>query len=222
MDNQNAEEIMNDQEIINYILKPIMNVFIFILSLTFIILFLGPISLKFNIFDLSVIVVCIALYLMSISYFSILLSSLKLKKFVICFGILLTPLFVIGLNYNNIKTSTIKSRYELIDEKLIESYSEIVNTEMYKNFLIDKENRNLKALEMYRNNMDNYLSVTSEQAMILKLFYTSVNNEQIKSNLNIIFKDNLITKNEFADFQNFVYSLDLTATELSMIALLYK
>lgn len=162
----------------------------------------------------------LALFLYSIYLLSVSFNSSKIQKIV--FLVLLSPLFFIVLNYKDIQIKAINSAYNSVQESMLNSYSGISNTVIYKNFLIDKENRDLKALEMYRNNMDNYLSITSEQAMNLKLFYTSVNNQEMRSKLDSIFEDNLITKSEFVDFQNFVYNLKLTPQEVAMIALVSR
>lgn len=164
--------------------------------------------------------IMLALFLYSIYLLSVSFNSSKIQKIV--FFALLSPLFFISFNYKNIQTNAINSAYNSVQESMLNSYSGISTTTMYKTFLIDKENRDLKALEMYRNNMDNYLSITSEQSMNLKLFYTSVNNREMRAKLDSIFEDNLITKSEFVEFQNFVYNLKLTPQEASMMALVSK
>jgi hypothetical protein len=146
--------------------------------------------------------------------------SKKIK--VIVFSLVMLPLLVFATQTNEIKMGAIDNAYTKIDDKLINSYSGIVETAMYKNFLVDKGNRDLKALRLYKNNINNYLSISSEQAMNLKLFYTSVTNKEMRAKLDEIFKDKLVTKSEFVNFQKFVYNLDLTPQEVSMLALVSK
>lgn len=188
-----------------------------IISLIFINFIIGQF-----VFETKIVVLLLAIFIFLLSIFSVAMSFHSPKVQKICFGLLLVPLFIIGLNYNNIQKNTIDSEYTVIDKRLINSYSNINQTQIYKEFLANKENGDLKSLKIYKNNIDDYLSITAEQAMNLQLFYSSVKNEKIRSKLDSIFEDKLVTKSEFVDFQKFVSNLNLTPQEIAMITVVSK
>lgn len=123
-----------------------------------------------------------------------------------------------GKNY--IQETFVANKYNTINELMLNSYSGIVNTSVYKSFLIDKKNNDVTKLIEYIKNKDSYISINPEKVMQLKLLYTATTNKDIHDKLDIIFRDGLVNNNEYDEFKTFVYQLPLNSKDQSLFAII--
>lgn len=122
----------------------------------------------------------------------------------------------------SIKDSAIDRAYSNINTKMITSYAGVVETNMYKDFLIDKADRNIVKYNDYKDNIKNYNSISAEQIMNLKLFYSSISNRDVKNKIDDMFKDKLVTENEYAQFQTYIAQADLKDTSLALLSVVTR
>lgn len=122
----------------------------------------------------------------------------------------------------SIKDSAIDSAYSKINTKMITSYAGVVDTQMYKEFLVDKADRNVVKYNDYKDNIKNYNSISAEQIMNLKLFYSSISNTDVKNKIDDMFKDKLVTESEYAQFQTYIAQADLKDTSLALISVVKR
>jgi hypothetical protein len=119
-----------------------------------------------------------------------------------------------------IQDSYVAARYNNIEELMIHSYAGIVETPVYKSFIIDKNNNDVSKISEYSKNLEKYISINPEKVMQLKLLYTATSNQDIHAKLDTIFKDGLVNKNEYNEFNTFVYQLPLNAKDQSLFAMI--
>lgn len=148
-------------------------------------------------------------------------SDIKFFNVSIIIGFISIVLFSF-LSKDKLQQSYIQHEYLDINNFMIYSYSGIVDTPMYKEFLVYKNNNNISKMKEYRDNITNYTSIDQEKVMDLKLFYTSTNNKEIHSKLDEIFKDGLVTKPEYDDFQIFIYKISLNGNDQSLLTIIQK
>ena len=148
-------------------------------------------------------------------------SDIKFFNVSIIIGFISIVLFSF-LSKDKLQQSYIQNEYLDINNFMIYSYSGIVDTPMYKEFLDYKNNNNISKMKEYRDNITNYTSIDQEKVMDLKLFYTSTNNKEIHSKLDEIFKDGLVTKPEYDDFQIFIYKISLNGNDQSLLTIIQK
>lgn len=148
-------------------------------------------------------------------------SDIKFFNVSIIIGFISIVLFSF-LSKDKLQQSYIQHEYLDINNFMIYSYSGIVDTPMYKEFLVYKNNNNISKMKEYRDNITNYTSIDQEKVMDLKLFYTSSNNKEIHSKLDEIFKDGLVTKPEYDDFQIFIYKISLNGNDQSLLTIIQK
>lgn len=148
-------------------------------------------------------------------------SDIKFFNVSIIIGFISIVLFSF-LSKDKLQQSYIQNEYLDINNFMIYSYSGIVDTPMYKEFLVYKNNNNISKMKEYRDNITNYTSIDQEKVMDLKLFYTSTNNKEIHSKLDEIFKDGLVTKPEYDDFQIFIYKISLNGNDQSLLTIIQK
>lgn len=119
-----------------------------------------------------------------------------------------------------IQYSFVAAKYNDIEKLMINSYAGIVETPMYKSFIIDKNNNDVSKINEYSKNREKYISINPEKVMQLKLLYTATSNQDIHTKLDIIFKDGLVNNNEYDEFKIFVYQLPLNAKDQSLFAMI--
>lgn len=154
------------------------------------------------------------------STYAISQSNIFLNKILASFALIF--LIVCGVQRNEIGELSVKNRYAEINDLVIKSYPNIKNTQLYKEFELDKENNNRDKLKYYFKNKNKYISIDTEKAMQLKLFYASTKNIEIRNKLGDIFKDGLVSKYEYEEFKNFIYSIQFSNDDqvfLSLISL---
>lgn len=151
----------------------------------------------------------------------VLWSDIKFFNVSIIIGFISIVLFSF-LSKDKLQQSYIQHEYLDINNFMIYSYSGIVGTSMYKEFLVYKNNNNISKMKEYRDNITSYISIDQEKVMDLKLFYTSTNNKAIHSKLDEIFKDGLVTKPEYDDFQIFMYKISLNSNDQSLLTIIQK
>lgn len=122
----------------------------------------------------------------------------------------------------SIKDSAIDHAYSNINTKMITSYAGVVDTQMYKDFLVDKADRNVVKYNDYKDNIKNYNSISAEQIMNLKLFYSSISNTDVKNKIDDMFKDKLVTEAEYAQFQTYIAQADLKDTSLALLSVVNR
>lgn len=156
--------------------------------------------------------------------FSFLLISQGTKSLIILMAILYfacISFFVI--QKKDIEEWFVKDNYELLNSRIINKYSDIQENNLYKEFLIDKNANNKNKLKYYKDNIDEYVSINAEKVMELKMFYTMTNNKEIRSKLDDIFKDGLVSIKEYEEFKKYVYRLDLSKEkEPALLSILSK
>lgn len=114
----------------------------------------------------------------------------------------------------------VANKYNNIEKLMINSYAGIVETPVYKSFIIDKNNNDVSKVSDYSKNIENYTSINPEKVMQLKLLYTATSNQDIHAKLDTIFKDGLVNNNEYDEFKTFVYQLPLNAKDQSLFAMI--
>jgi hypothetical protein len=119
-----------------------------------------------------------------------------------------------------IQDSYVATKYNSIEKLMINSYAGIVETPVYKSFIIDKNNNDVSKINEYSKNREKYISINPEKVMQLKLLYTATSNQDIHAKLDTIFKDGLVNNNEYDEFKTFVYQLPLNAKDQSLFAMI--
>lgn len=114
----------------------------------------------------------------------------------------------------------VANKYNNIEKLMINSYAGIVETPVYKSFIIDKNNNDVSKVSEYSKNIEKYTSINPEKVMQLKLLYTATSNQDIHAKLDTIFKDGLVNNNEYDEFKTFVYQLPLNAKDQSLFAMI--
>ena len=114
----------------------------------------------------------------------------------------------------------VADKYNNIEKLMINSYAGIVETPVYKSFIIDKNNNDVSKVSEYSKNIEKYTSINPEKVMQLKLLYTATSNQDIHAKLDTIFKDGLVNNNEYDEFKTFVYQLPLNAKDQSLFAMI--
>lgn len=143
------------------------------------------------------------------------------------FRTFITGFFAIFIGYcvvqnNDIKNNAIDREYSKIDTKMTKSYAGIVDTQMYKEFLAAKKQRNVTQLNDYKENIKNYNSITAEQIMNLKLFYSSISSNDVKNKIDDMFNDKLVTETEYTQFQTYIANADLKDTSLALLSIVSR
>lgn len=131
--------------------------------------------------------------------------------------------FFFVIQKKDIEEWFVKDNYELLNSRMINKYSDMQENNLYKEFLIDKNANNKNKLKYYKENIDEYVSINAEKVMELKMFYTMTNNKEIRSKLDDIFKDGLVSVKEYEEFKKYVYKLDLSKEkEPALLSILSK
>ena len=121
---------------------------------------------------------------------------------------------------DDIQDYFVARKYNNIEKLMVNSYAGIVETPVYKSFIIDKNNKDVSKLIEYSKNRDNYISINPEKVMQLKLLYTATSNKDIHAKLDTIFKDGLVNNNEYDGFKTFVYQLPLNTKDQSLFSMI--
>lgn len=121
---------------------------------------------------------------------------------------------------DDIQDYFVARKYNNIEKLMINSYAGIVETPVYKSFIIDKNNKDVSKLIEYTKNRDSYISINPEKVMQLKLLYTATSNKDIHAKLDTIFKDGLVNNNEYDGFKTFVYQLPLNTKDQSLFSMI--
>lgn len=121
---------------------------------------------------------------------------------------------------DDIQDYFVARKYNNIEKLMVNSYAGIVETPMYKSFIIDKNNKDVSKLIEYSKNRDNYISINPEKVMQLKLLYTATSNKDIHAKLDTIFKDGLVNNTEYDGFKTFVYQLPLNTKDQSLFSMI--
>lgn len=114
----------------------------------------------------------------------------------------------------------VANKYNNIEKLMINSYAGIVETPVYKSFIIDKNNNDVSKVSEYSKNIEKYTSINPEKVMQLKLLYTATSNKGIHAKLDTIFKDGLVNNNEYDGFKTFVYQLPLNTKDQSLFSMI--
>lgn len=114
----------------------------------------------------------------------------------------------------------VANKYNNIEKLMINSYAGIVETPVYKSFIIDKNNNDVSKVSEYSKNIEKYISINPEKVMQLKLLYTATSNKGIHAKLDTIFKDGLVNNNEYDGFKTFVYQLPLNTKDQSLFSMI--
>jgi len=166
-------------------------------------------------------------YLFLIFSFIILTSSfvilLSVKKYKIL-NLLLIAAFVSFTGLTFIKKDDIKAwyvdfSYSNVEKSMLAGSPDISNTSIYKEFLVDKNNRNIDKLKEYQRNSKQYTSINLEQVTNLKLLYTAIGNNVIKTKLDNMFEDNIVTQAEYIHFQQFIANKNLDDKEVALLSI---
>jgi hypothetical protein len=152
--------------------------------------------------------------------FGLLLSIPKYKVL----NIILISIFVCFTALTFIKKESIKAwfvgfNYSNVEQSMLAGTADVLDTPIYKEFLMDKNNRNVNRLKEYQNNPKQYTSINIEQVTNLRMFYASINNNDIKTKLNNMFNDNIVTQAEYADFQKFIATTNLDDKEVALLSI---
>lgn len=86
---------------------------------------------------------------------------------------------------------------------------------------LDKENNKKDGLKHYHEKKDQHVNVDKETVMHLKLFYGAIKNEKVHQKLGDIFKDDLVSKNEYEEFKKFLYDVELSSDDKSLLSVVY-
>lgn len=154
-----------------------------------------------------------------LSTYTISQSNVKLNKLLA--GCAFIFLIVCFIQKDEIEESLIKDKYSEINELVIKNPPNVEKTELYKEFKLDKENNNKERLKHHYENKDQYINVDRETVMNLKLFYSSIKNEQVHQKLGDIFKDDLVSKHEYEEFKKFLYDVELSNDDKSLLSVFY-
>ena len=135
------------------------------------------------------------------------------------FAIFSLSLFI---NKEDIKSWFVDEYYSSVSKAMINGNDMVIETAMYNQFLIDKKNKNVERLKEYLDNPSQYSSINLEQVMNLKLFHSSTKNNDIKMKLDDMFKDKIVTKLEYSNFQKFIANHSIDSKELSLLSMINK
>ena len=135
------------------------------------------------------------------------------------FAIFSLSLFI---NKEDIKSWFVDENYSSVSKAMINGNDMVIETAMYNQFLIDKKNKNVERLKEYLDNPSQYSSINLEQVMNLKLFHSSTKNNDIKMKLDDMFKDKIVTKLEYSNFQKFIANHSIDSKELSLLSMINK
>lgn len=149
------------------------------------------------------------------------MSTDKLFKFLII-SVFATFSLVTFMKKEDIKSSFVDKNYSNVNEAMINGNDTVVGSTMYNQLLIDKKDRNVERLKEYMDHPKQYSSINLEQVMNLKLFYNSIKNNDLKMKLDDMFKDEIVTKSEYSDFQKFIAKSDLKTTDLALLSMVLK
>lgn len=120
----------------------------------------------------------------------------------------------------NIQKFYVSGLYDKVNTSMINSYSGIIETPVYKSFLIDKNNNDASKIKEYRSNISSYTSINPEKVMQLKILYTATSNKEIHNKLDLVFSDGLVNNTEYDEFKTFVYQLPLNAKDQSLFTMI--
>lgn len=135
------------------------------------------------------------------------------------FAIFSLSLFI---NKEDIKSWFVDENYSSVSKAMINGNDMVIETAMYNQFLIDKKNKNVERLKEYLDNPSQYSSINLEQVMNLKLFHSSTKNNDIKMKLDDMFKDKIVTKLEYSNFQKFIANHSIDSKELALLSMINK
>lgn len=133
----------------------------------------------------------------------------KFSTILLALSITLMPVLIIISNFESIKNSSIKYDYNILSTDILNGNQDVSNSVIYKDFLENKKTNNLEKLIEYRNNIDNYSSIGSEQLMNLKILINSTKNNVIKNKIIDMFSDGIVTKQEYKNFKNFILNSEI-------------
>lgn len=146
-------------------------------------------------------------------------STFKIANaIIVIYAIVVLSFSVFGKDY--IQETIVAAKYNTINNLMLTSYAGIVETPVYKSFIIDKNNNDVTKIIEYSKNRTKYMSINPEKVMQLKLLYTATNNKNIHEKLDTIFKDGLVNNDEYDDFKTFVYQLPLNPKDQSLFAMI--
>lgn len=133
-------------------------------------------------------------------------------------------IFSVGifLKKDEIKDWFVDMHYSKVNESMLRLNENIVDTSIYKQFLADRNNRDIVRLKEYQDHSKQYTSINTEQLMNLKLFYGSIKNNSLKIKIDDMFKDNIVTQSEYGDFQKFIANQSMDSQELALLSIVAK
>lgn len=111
------------------------------------------------------------------------------------------PFVIIFSNVDSIKKSSIEYHYNDVASYILNGNKTAINSDIYKEVMIDKKELNAEKLRAYKSNIDQYTSITYEQLMNLKILSEITKNEEIKVKIAHMLSDRIITKPEYSKFQ---------------------
>jgi hypothetical protein len=149
------------------------------------------------------------------------MSTYKFSKFLII-SVFVAFSLVTFMKKEDIKSWFVDKNYSNVNEAMINGNDTVIETVMYNQLLIDKKDRNVERLKEYMDNPKQYSSINLEQVMNLKLFYSSIKNNDLKMKLDDMFKDKIVTKSEYSDFQKFIAKSDLNTNDLALLSMVTK
>lgn len=128
--------------------------------------------------------------------------------------------FFIGVTMKNkdIKDWYVDLNYNKVSESMMNGYEGASESTVYQDFVVARRNRDVEQLKEYQKNPLQYASVTADQMMNLQLFRNSINNNALSSKLDDMFKDKIVTKAEYADFQKFIANTNLNSKEIALLS----
>lgn len=146
-------------------------------------------------------------------------STFKMANaIIVIYAIAVLSFSVFGKDY--IKETIVAAKYNTINNLMLNSYAGIVETPVYKSFIVDKNNNDVTKIIEYSKNRSSYISINPEKVMQLKLLYTATTNKDIHEKLDSILKDGLVNNDEYDDFKTFVYQLPLNSKDQSLFAII--
>lgn len=213
---------MNDRVGIGYFnFKVIIFGLVFLVMSTFtIFVAIGQFALNSNISNYLFLLLGFLMLTFTVWLFLVIPKNKFLNAIIIAsFAIFSLSLFI---NKENIKSWFVDENYSNISKAMINGNDTVVETAMYTQFLIDKKNKNVERLIEYIDNPSQYSSINLEQVMNLKLFHSSTKNNDIKMKLDDMFKDEIVTKLEYSNFQKFIANHSIDSKELALLSMINK
>jgi hypothetical protein len=213
---------MNDEERFGYFdFQVIIFGLVFLAMSTFtIFIAIGNFALNSNIS--SYFFVSLGFLILTITVFVFLsIPKHKFLNAMIIVAFSLVPL-VAFIQKEDIKSWFVDKNYSNVNEAMINGNDTVIGSAMYNQLLIDKKDRNVERLKEYMDHPKQYSSINLEQVMNLKLFYNSIKNNDLKMKLDDMFKDEIVTKSEYSDFQKFIAKSDLKTTDLALLSMVLK